>query len=83
MQDKEQKWKELFGSEFDYIKRLGAAISDPHDKREFWENVKAKKEANSSYSIYDDFPKAEVSRKRIAQKYCGEILEMLKKRRGA
>lgn len=72
-----QRLRDLFGSEAEYVARLGAAISDPHDKKEFWENIKARKEADSGFSIYDLFP-TQKKPKNMAQKYCGEILEMLR-----
>lgn len=57
--DKEQKWKDLFGSEWSYVKKLGEAIHDPHSKKEFWENVKARKLADAKFSIYSLFPRNE------------------------
>lgn len=56
-----ENWKERFGSEWPYIMKLGAAISDPHDKREFWENIKARKMADESFSIYELFPVSETA----------------------
>lgn len=71
-----ENWKAIWGSEWHYVVRLGSAISDPHDKREFWENIKARKMADPAFSIYDLFP-ASKNHKLLAEKYCGEILEMI------
>lgn len=81
MGDVEAKWAAMWGSEWAYVKKLGSAISDPHDKKEFWENIKARKEEDPSFSIYDLFPTSK-NHKSVAQKYCGEILDMLKRKRG-
>lgn len=75
----EKDWAAIFGAEFDYIKRLGTAIVEPEEKRSFWETVKRRKQENQKWSIYDDFPPAS-DQKRIAMKYCGEILETLRGR---
>jgi len=78
------KWADLFGSEWPWVQRLGKAISDPEEKRVFWETVRDKKLADPSYSMYEDFPMADSSgRKRIAMKYSHEILQMLRGRGNA
>lgn len=71
-----ENWKEIWGSEWHYVVRLGSAISDPKDKREFWENIKARKLADPKFSIYELFPTSK-NPKALAGKYCGEILEMI------
>ena len=49
-------WKEQFGTEWDYLIRIGSSIIDPEEKKAFWETVKAKKLDDPAYSIYTDFP---------------------------
>lgn len=64
-----ENWAQRFGSEWEYVVRLGSAIMDPEEKKAFWESIKAKKEANPKYSIYSDFPVSESEKKR-AMKRC-------------
>ena len=75
-------WKELFGDEWDYIVRLGSAMTDPEEKKAFWEVVKQKKLADPDYSIYSDFPKCSdepvmSENARMAVSYCQKILSIL------
>lgn len=74
-------WPEIFGpEEWAWIKRLGSSISDPEEKKSFWETVRDKKLADPGYSVFTDFPKEIVEVKQtVAQKYCAEILTMLDK----
>jgi hypothetical protein len=71
--DMGEKWSEVFGSEWEYITRLGAAISDPHDKKEFWENIKARKLADPHFSIYSLFPRSENATKRAMEECCSYV----------
>lgn len=73
-----KNWEEIWGSEWIYVKRLGAAISDPHDKKEFWENIKSRKLADSSFSIYALFPRSESTTHR-AREECFEFVRGLRK----
>lgn len=66
---KEKDWAERFGAEWGYVQMLGKAISDPEEKRNFWEAIKSRKLADSSYSIYDDFPMSENSSKKAMQEF--------------
>lgn len=74
-------WRSIFGEEeWRFISKLGASLTDPEEKRSFWETVKDKKEADPDYSIFTDFPKEEktVSEKqRIANYYCKQIFTMM------
>jgi hypothetical protein len=72
------KWYDLFGSEFEYIKKLGNALHDPEQKREFWEMVKAQKLADKNYSIYQDFPVEEKDPKMKAMRDCCEFVRGLR-----
>lgn len=64
------KWEDLWGSEWAYVRKLGQAITDPHDKKEFWENIKTRKLADPSFSIYSLFPRSENATKRAMQDCC-------------
>ena len=81
MGEVENRWAVIFGSEWPWIVRLGKAITDPEEKKVFWDSIKSKKEADPSYSIYTDFPMDDATgRKKVAMKYSHEILEMLRGR---
>lgn len=85
----QKRWAELFGTEeWSWIVKLGSSFTDPEQKKAFWDTAKDKKLADPNYSIFTDFPK-EFSPKpedepgisdkaRMARRYCGEILEVLK-----
>lgn len=62
------KWAELFGSEWDYVQKLGRCFLDEDAKRGFWDTVREKKLASQAYSIYDDFPPGSNAAK-LADKY--------------
>lgn len=72
------KWEELFGAEMAYIKKLGSAIVDPHEKREFWEHVKSRKLADPSFSIYSLFPISESATKKAMRECCYHIKSLRK-----
>lgn len=72
------KWELVWGGEWDYVKKLGAAIVDPGDKRDFWENIKRLKTENPRLSIYDLFPRSESANKK-AMKECCEFVKSLRK----
>lgn len=67
------KWEDIWGSEWLYVKKLGSAITDPHDKKEFWENIKARKLADPSFSIYTLFPRSENATKRAMEDCIGFV----------
>lgn len=69
------RWADTFGSEFSYICKLGGCLADPEEKKAFWETVKAKKLADRSWSIYQDYPRPEGSIKRAMQECVGSILK--------
>jgi hypothetical protein len=79
-------WAKIFGAEeWAYIQAMGAAIHNPQDKRDFWENVKKCKQENPNFSVYSLFPKdlsgttnKKNDKQIIAVKYCQEIIMMLK-----
>lgn len=73
-----ENWEAIWGSEWPYLKRLGSAITDPHDKKEFWENVKARKLADASFSIYSLFPRSENATAR-AREDCCEYVKSLRR----
>ena len=80
------RWSETFGKEaWEWIVKLGNSFSDPEQKKDFWETVKNKKLADASYDVFADFPRDPVvddsgdsPKAKLAKKYCGEILEVLK-----
>lgn len=75
-------WAKIFGAEeWAYIQKLGSAIHDPADKREWWENVKRLKMENPAFSIYELFPKEAKPKndaQELADRYCKPIIERLK-----
>lgn len=75
------KWSELFGSEWDWVKKLGACFSDPEEKKAFWETVKDKKLADPAYSVYTDFPREQNATKR-AMNECFEFVKGLRRIEG-
>lgn len=72
------KWSDVFGSEWPYIERLGRAISDPDDKKVFWENIKSRKQADPSFSIYELFPRSENATKRAMDECCKSVFSRRK-----
>lgn len=48
---KENYWAELFGAEWDRIKRYGKAIVDPDEKQVFWDTVKEMKRQDPHWSF--------------------------------
>lgn len=68
-----QKWEELFGSEWPWVQKLGSAIRDPEEKKVFWETIKAKKLADSSYSVYSDFPSTGNAKERAMVECCNFV----------
>lgn len=81
------KHRELFTTdEYQWFLKLHGAMSDPEQKQVFYESVIEKKEADSSYSLFTDFPKQEeeMSEKgAMAKRYCSEILEVLRRGKSA
>ena len=78
MKEINKNLRDLFGSEAEYVARLGKCFIDPEEKKAFWETIREKKKANPAYSIYTDFPP--VNGTDAGLKICGEILEMLRGR---
>lgn len=64
------KWRDLFGAEWEYVVKLGSCFSDPEQKREFWEAVREKKMADQNYSIYSDFPRSVCATKKAMHECC-------------
>lgn len=81
----ENRWKDLFGSEWEYILKLGSAITDPNDKKEFWENVKARKLEDPRFSIYTLFPRSESATRKAMRECCEHVknLQRLKREESA
>lgn len=75
------RWEDLFGSEWEYIKKLGSCFHDPEEKKAFWEMVKGKKLADSQYSIYSDFPRDESATKKAMRECCGYVFGLRKLKR--
>jgi len=73
-----QDWKDRWGSEWEYVCKLGSAIHDPHAKREFWENIKQLKTENPAFSIYTLFPRSECATKK-AMHECMDFVNSLRK----
>lgn len=65
-----QEWKDRWGSEWEYVSKLGSAIHDPHAKREFWENIKRLKTEDPAFSIYTLFPRNECAKKKAMRDCC-------------
>jgi len=80
MKETSQKWSDLFGSEWEYVKRLGSCFTDPEEKKAFWDTVREKKLADPSWSIYTDFPVK--NSKSAGLKICEEILNTYWPHRG-
>jgi hypothetical protein len=72
------KWKDLFGSEWEWVQKLGKAIIDPEEKKAFWDTVREKKLTNPGYSIYQDFPRSENATAR-AREECVEFVRSLRR----
>lgn len=70
MSSKLNEWKEMFGSEWEWVVKLGSCFSDPEEKKSFWETVKAKKLADPSYSVYSDFPREPSANKKAMRECC-------------
>lgn len=76
-------WSQLFADEWEYVCKLGSSIHDPEEKREFWENLKARKLADPSFRVEDLFPRDPAAlepppaSEDTAKRACREILEML------
>ena len=51
MKKSEQKWIDLFGSEWERIKRHGQAIKDPDEKQVFWDTILEMKTKNPAWSF--------------------------------
>ena len=69
------KYRHLFSeNEWSHFLKLGAALHDPTEKREFFQAVVEGKQKDPNYEISGYVPK----RKSEGMKICGEILEMLK-----
>ena len=70
----EEKWKELFGEEWELICRHGKSLHSKEDKQVFWDTVRTLKEQDPSWSfrahLREMIPD---TKKRIAQ----EILDSL------
>lgn len=69
--------------EYVFALKLAASIhADPEQQKSFWEVLISKKKDNPHYSLFTDFPKEppqELSDKaKLARKYCGETLLMLR-----
>lgn len=69
----ENKWALMFGSEWEYILKLGSAITDPHDKKEFWENIEARKLSDPGFSIYSLFPRSDNATVRAREECFGYV----------
>jgi hypothetical protein len=72
------RWAEIFGADWPYIRTLGAAIKDPEEKKAFWDGVREAKEKDPKWSIYDCFPISESATKR-AMRECVNHIRSLKK----
>lgn len=68
------KWKHLFTEEeWKWAHKTSQSIHDPKEKREFWENLIEVKQSQST----EESPMSE--KEKMARKYCGPILEMLRR----
>jgi len=74
------RWPEIFGSDWPYIRTLGAAIKDPEEKKTFWDGVREAKEKDPKWSIYDWFPISESAKDR-ARNECVEYVRSLRRPR--
>lgn len=73
MKEINQKWRDLFGSEVEYIFRLGSCFSDPEQKKAFWETVRDKKLADPKWSIYEMFPTTVNAKEKARNECCQSV----------
>lgn len=64
------KWRNLFGSEWPHIFKLSRCFSDPDQQQAFLDSAKDKKLADPGYSIYSDYPTSENATVRARQECC-------------
>jgi hypothetical protein len=68
----------FFEKEYEWAKRIAKDNADPESEREFWKAVIEKKKADSSYSLFTDFPKEEEKPRSASEFYATAIINMLK-----
>jgi hypothetical protein len=78
---RENKWAELFGSDWPRVKAIGSAIVDPEEKQVFWDTVREAKMADSGFSIYTIYPSNESAKLRAARE-CVEFVKNLRRPKG-
>lgn len=68
------KYRHLFSAdEWEHFLKLGAALHDPKEKKEFFEAVVEGKQRDRNYEITGYVPK-----KKVGERVCKEVLEMLR-----
>ena len=72
------KWKELFGAEWEKIKRYGGAIVDPDDKKVFWDTIKEAKMRDPHWSFESIFPTKKNATER-AREECAQYIQSLRR----
>lgn len=75
---KEKDWAELFGSEWERIKRYGSAIVNPDDKKVFWDSIKEAKKQDPHWSFDSISPSKRTATER-ARDSCCEFVKSLRK----
>lgn len=78
MQPKEQQWRDLFGSEYERIIRYGKAITDPDDKRVFWDSILEAKRADPHWSFDSISPSKRTATER-ARDACIDSVKRLRR----
>ncbi len=67
------KWKELFGSEWERIKRYGSAIVDPDDKKVFWESIVEAKRQDPNWSFESVQPSKKTATEKARDACCAFV----------
>jgi hypothetical protein len=74
---KQNKFRHLFkADEWVLFLKLGGGMTDPEEKRAFFETILEKKHVSSRYSLFDDFPRDQTEGKRIAGEILAQVAEI-------
>lgn len=79
--EKKEKWKHLFkdDDEWEFFLKLGLALHDPREKRDFFDAVIQGKQRDPNFEITGYVPKPLSDKAALARKYVGPILETLRR----
>lgn len=70
---KEKDWAELFGSEWERIKRHGSAIVDADDKKVFWDVIREAKKNDPHWSFESIQPTKRSATEKAMHECCDHI----------